>query len=235
MAGLSVRDRWALLALGVLVLAAYLASALTPKKMLADTLPPLQLERAIPEQIGDWRHEASIVPILPDPTVTAKLNALYTQTFNRTYINRDGTSAMMVNISYGKNQNSESTAAHRPEFCYAAQGFEVSSSKVVTVKMGGRSMDVVRLLADVQNRHEPITYWVTLGPEASAPGWRRKLKQLEYGLRGWIVDGMLVRVSSVTRDNSEAGDQAEYEKQLAFLSELLKTLQPQDRQRIFGF
>ena len=41
---------------------------------------------------------------------------------------------------------------------------------------------------------------MTVGETTALPGFRRKLAQLRYGLRGQIPDGMLVRVSSLASD-----------------------------------
>ena len=90
-----------------------LAEWFTPRRIMADEMPAMDLSRTVPESFGAWRVDPSIVPVLPDPTVTEKLDSLYSETLNRTYIREDG-ARVMLSIAYGKNQNSASTAAHRP-------------------------------------------------------------------------------------------------------------------------
>ena len=209
------------------------AEWMTPHKMMADQLPPIDLPAAVPQAFAGWAIDESIVPVLPDPTVEAKVKVLYTDTLNRTYVGPDGT-RIMLSIAYGKNQNSESTAAHRPEFCYSGQGFSVSRTGVFNVPVQGRDLKVVRLMATVDNRYEPITYWVTLGQNATIPGLDRKLSQLKYGLQGWIVDGMLMRVSSLTPGTSPEDLAAAAKVQAQFINDLARAVPEQSRARFFG-
>ncbi len=219
---------------GLLMVLAFLAAEfLTPRKLLADEMPPMKLEASVPLVIKGWHVNPDLVPVLPDPTVEEKLNALYSQTLSRTYVRADG-AAVMLSIAYGKNQNSESTAAHRPEFCYSVQGFVVERLGVYNMKLAGRQFQAVRLKAQAGPRLEPITYWVTLGKNASIPGLDRKLEQLQFGLRGWIADGMLMRVSSLARGD-KAQDLAEaYALQEAFLKDMAEIMSAEDRSRFFG-
>lgn len=218
-----------LLAAALMLAGAGAAMALKPTHMIADDKPAIVLEDIIPKQFGQWRADDAIVPVTVDPTLQAKLDSLYSQTFVRSYVNTSG-DRVMVSIAYGKNQNSQSTAAHRPEFCYGAQGFHVENRGMSNLQLKQHSIKTVRLLADKEERIEPITYWVTLNEDASVPGLDRKLAQLRYGLQGMIVDGMLVRVSSFANDKASA----DYSLHQAFLTELESALPPGFRSRVFG-
>ncbi len=217
----------------VMALAFLAAEYLTPRKLLADDMPPMKLESAVPSTFKGWHVNPDLVPVLPDPTVVEKLNALYSQTLNRTYVRADG-AAVMLSIAYGKNQNSESTAAHRPEFCYTAQGFAVDRLGVYTMKLPGHQFQAVRLKAQAGSRLEPITYWVTLGKNASIPGLDRKLEQLQFGLRGWIADGMLMRVSTLSRSDNAQDLAVSYALQEEFLKDMAENMSAEDRSRFFG-
>ncbi len=210
-----------------------LAEWFTPRRIMADEMPAMDLSRTVPESFGAWRVDPSIVPVLPDPTVTEKLDSLYSETLNRTYIREDG-ARVMLSIAYGKNQNSASTAAHRPEFCYSAQGFVVKQSVTDRVHVMDHDLQVVRLLATAGQRREPITYWVTLGQSASIPGVSRKLAQIKYGLQGWIMDGMLMRVSSLIRDLDASDQDAARALHTQFINDLAKAMPEVDRSRFFG-
>ncbi|MFZ4551256.1 MAG: exosortase-associated protein EpsI, B-type [Aquabacterium sp.] len=223
----------ALLAVAVLMLGVALSYWWTPKRALADELPPLNLEQAVPERFGAWHLDPSVVPVLPDPTVERKVQSLYSATLSRTYLRDDG-SRVMLTIAYGRNQNSESTAAHRPEFCYAAQGFVVNKTGVDAIKVQDHDLRVVRLMATAGMRYEPITYWVTLGRSASIPGVSRKLAQLKYGLQGWIMDGMLMRVSSLTPGADQADRNQAKLLHTQFINDLAHAMAPADRGRFFG-
>lgn len=224
---------WVVLAALLMCAAFGAAEFLKPTRFLAETLPTMNLTKMVPDSFAGWQVDPSVVPVLPDPGVEATLNSLYSKTLNRTYVRADG-SRIMLSIAYGENQNSASTAAHRPEFCYTAQGFVVKRMGVESLQVLDHKLQVVRLMANAGRRHEPITYWVTLGDSASIPGLERKLDQMRYGLRGWIVDGMLMRISSLTQ-SIDAVDQDEAKNlQTIFINDLAKAMAPDDRARFFG-
>lgn len=211
-----------------MLLAAGLAFVLTPKAKVADQGPRIDLETMIPKQFGDWRVDESIVPIMVSPEVQARLDKLYGQTLTRTYINNAGR-RVMLSIAYGTNQGSDDFQVHRPEYCYAAQGFLVKKSVEDTLSYGSGSLPIRRLEAIQGPRNEPITYWITIGDKATLPGLGRKLTQISYGLTGKIPDGMLIRVSSI----SPNADQ-EYQLQDQFVNEMLDAVEPTQRVRLTG-
>jgi EpsI family protein len=201
---------------------------LRPTERLADIKPRIVLEHAIPEAFGDWRVDKNIRPILPDPSLQAALDALYSQTLARTYVNGRG-QRVMLSIAYGTDQSNEATAVHRPEFCYSAQGFRVQGLGAKTLNIAGSSVPTARLVAQVGQRVEPIMYWVTLDEAATLPGVGRKLQQIRYGLMGQIPDGMLVRVSSLSTDLDQS-----FTLQQAFLEQMHDAVPSQLRTRFFG-
>lgn len=229
----------ALLLLALLLLAAWAGHALRPRHSLAEGLPSIDLAVQVPTEIGEWRLDSSIVPVLPDPTLQAKLAATYDQTLARTYVNPIG-ERVMLTIAYGRDQSSEATAVHRPEFCYGAQGFRVLATGVERLTLGEAEDDasavtVQRLVATLGRRVEPITYWVTLGDEATLPGVGRKLKQLRHGVAGNVADGMLVRVSSLNPLTPEpVATGSPYALQDRFLRDLMHAVPPTLRARYFG-
>jgi EpsI family protein len=218
-----------LLACALMLAGAGAAYALKPRHMLADDKAPVVLERIVPSTVGEWHEDNTVTLVTLDPTVQAKLDSLYSQTLNRAYINAQG-DRILVSIAYGKNQNSQSTAAHRPEFCYSAQGFHMESKGYNTIELKGRQLKTVQLLADKDGRIEPISYWVTLSDQAIVPGVERKLAQLRYGLQGLIVDGMLVRVSSLSPDK----EHADFSLHKRFLLDLEAVLPADMQPRFFG-
>lgn len=231
--GVRVNMTVVLLSLVLMVAGLGLAEWFTPRRVLADELPAIQLAKNVPESFGVWKVDPSVVPVLPDPTVTEQLDALYSETLNRTYIREDG-ARVMLSIAYGKNQNSASTAAHRPEFCYSAQGFVVKQSVKDKVQVIDHDLQVVRLLATAGRRLEPITYWVTLGQSASVPGFSRKMAQIKHGLQGWIMDGMLMRVSSLVPTLEASEQDAARTLHTQFINDLAKAMPEAERSRFFG-
>lgn len=201
---------------------------LKPSRLVADELPPIVMKELLPERFGDWRVDHSGPPVIYDPTVEAKLSELYSGTLNVTYLNSEG-QAIMLSLAYGKNQNSWNTAAHRPEFCYSAQGFEVDGRGRAKLALQGHEIDVIRLMSRRGRQIEPITYWVTLHDTAALPGFSRKLQQMRYGLQGMIVDGFLFRISSLGNNEAE-----QFKLQERFVRDLEAALPPEQRVRLFG-
>lgn len=216
-----------------MVCTSLLGYALIPRHAVADDKPAIQLEALVPKSFGEWREDPSVAHLLVDPTVQQKLDVLYTQTLNRAYVGKNG-ERVMLSIAYGKNQNTESTAAHRPEFCYTAQGWVVTRIGVAKVELDKHRIDVVHLDALAGNVRQPISYWVTLNEEASIPGFQRKVKQLKYGLQGLIVDGMLVRVSTQRGAEDPRGLEDDFAVQDRFLRDLELVLPSSSRSRFFG-
>lgn len=211
-----------------MLLSAYLGWALTPHERLSDHKVKIDLPVQVPITFGDWQEDKSVVPVLPDPELQAKLDSLYSATLSRTYVNTQG-ERIMLSIAYGNDQSSEATAVHRPEFCYSSQGFKIENKGVRHLTIGNHQLEVQNLLAYQGQRVEPITYWITVNDVPTLPGVGRKLKQLQYGLKGQIPDGMLIRISSIGADAEK-----NYLLQEAFLNQLAASMTPTIRQRYFG-
>lgn len=208
--------------------AVILSFFLKPHQRMADQLPPLKLAEAIPQRFSGWDIDKNITPVSQSADVQAKLDQLYSQTLARTYINAQG-QRIMLSIAYGADQSGDGNQVHRPEFCYAAQGFHLISNIVGNLTTHYGTLPVRRLLAVQGPRNEPITYWVTVGDKATLPGINRKLNQLAYGLKGTVPDGMLVRVSSIDSNNAAA-----YRLHEAFIQDLLQAMSTKDRVRVAG-
>lgn len=217
----------AVVSLLLMALSSFAGQYLKPTRKLSDEYPPVSLQTMVPKQFGNWRIDQTIVPIQVAPDVQAKLDKLYNQVLSRTYVDDQG-HRVMLSIAYGGDQ-SDSMRAHRPEVCYAAQGFQVGRLFKTVVDSVGNALPVSRLEATMGPRHEPITYWVVVGDVVARSGFEQKIAQLRFGLSGRIPDGMLVRVSSISRDSK-----GEYARHEQFLSDLRHAIAPQDQVRIFG-
>ncbi len=214
-------------AAAAMLLAAVLAFAAKPRAKVADQAPPIVLEELVPRQFGNWRVDETVVPVLVDPRTQAKLDEIYNQTLARTYVNADG-QRIMLSIAYGGDQ-SDSMQVHRPEICYTAQGFQVLRQTVGQLVTDYGALPVKRLLAVQGPRNEPITYWVVVGDKATQVGMQQKLQQLKYGLTGRVPDGILVRVSSIDRNEDAA-----FGAQDRFLREMLAAMPEAGRLRVAG-
>ncbi|MFT7772006.1 exosortase-associated protein EpsI, B-type [Roseateles sp.] len=204
------------------------ARYMTPTEHLADKVGKPDLESLFPRQFGNWRIDANVPVILPAPDVQARLDAIYNQVLSRTYVNDRG-QRVMLSVAYGGDQ-SDGTRIHRPEVCYPAQGFQILSNKIGHVDLPGHEpLKVRHLESKLEQRFEPITYWVVVGDSAVVSSSEQKLAQLRYGLRGVIPDGMLVRVSSIDSDTRRA-----FDLQQQYINDLARSLTSQASQRVFG-
>ena len=216
------------LAAALMFCASVAGQMLKPRAHLADLKEKIVLEVLVPSAFAGWRELKEVTPVLPDPTVQAVLDATYSQTLARTYVNDRG-QYVMLTIAYGSDQNSEATAAHRPEFCYTGAGFRISEHGTHAIDLRPHTLTVRHLVATRESRVEPISYWVTLNETATLPGLGRKLAQVRYGLNGKIADGMLVRVSTVDHDAEVA-----YAIQDQFIRDLRNNVPEAFRARFFG-
>ena len=216
-----------LIAGALMVSSAAVTKVVTPTAKMADREARFELGDIVPVRFGDWEVDSTIAPLQVDPETQAKLDKIYNQTLSRTYVNRDG-ERIMLSIAYGGDQ-SDNMSVHKPEICYTAQGFEVKDQLDLNMKTAYGELPVRRLYAINGARHEPITYWITIGDKVTPSGTTLKLQQLRYGFSGTVPDGVLVRVSSINTDTSAA-----YVLQQKFVGELLHSLNPNGRRRLIG-
>ena len=211
-------QRRSLLVAVLLILAALLAVKLTPTMHVVNTTP--DLDTIIPAEFGEWKQIA-------DPFTQVGLTTggndlasqLYDKVVMRTYANKNGDRVMLA-IAYAREQKQD-IKIHRPEVCYVAQGFQLLSKTNNTINVSAaKSIKALRLLVSNQNRYETVSYWVRIGDDYPANGMSARLKILRDGLKGKVLDGVLVRASTAISDPAAA--EAAYKKQEAFLVELIE-------------
>jgi EpsI family protein len=212
----------------VMTSAAAIATVMTPTQKIVDSLPKLELETAIPTKFGDWKMDERAANGVVNPQQTELLNQLYSQIVTRTYYDSKGY-RIMLSIAYGEDQR-DGNQLHYPEVCYPAQGFQVTSNRAGTLDTALGKIPVKRLETHLsQNRYEPVTYWTTIGTQALTGGTKKKMAEMQYGLRGEIPDGLLFRVSSIDRDPTAA-----FKIQQQFVDALVSALPNDVRPRIAG-
>ncbi len=211
---------------GLLMLAAGgLSLLLTPNR--EGRLPAPDIEAMIPRAFGEWVVDPTLIPVLPVPDVEAALETYYDQVISRTYINSRA-EQIMLTIAYGGDQ-SHALKAHRQEYCYAAQGFQIQQLSRGTLEVGAAIIPVVRMLAVQGSRSEPVTYWLTMGDKVVLGRAERLMVQLKYGLSRRVADGMLVRVSSLSNEA-----QGSFRIHQEFVSTLLGAMKVGDVSRLLG-
>jgi EpsI family protein len=156
---------------------------------------------------------------------------LYDEVLTRSYRNSAG-EVVMLSIAYGRRQRQE-MKIHRPELCYAAQGFEVESSTPLTL-LGGpsvRQLSGRAMTATSPGRTEEAVYWIRIGEMVSESAWQLRLYILLRGLAGYVPDGVLVRTSRLATSN---GGTDSIPTQRRFIAELLNELAPSNRVLLVG-
>lgn len=207
--------------------ASLLGAALVPTRHMADRRGPFSLAEAVPTEFKGWVLDPRARGIVVNPQTEALLKRLYTDTLERIYARGPG-ERIMLSIAYGADQSDVSLQMHYPEVCYPAQGFQLNSKREDRLDLPFGRLPVRRLETVFSTtRHEPVTYWTVIGDELTMNALDKRLAEIRHGLRGEIVDGMLVRVSSINTDSDLA-----FALQDQFIRDLLASLRPADRMRL---
>jgi EpsI family protein len=118
---------------------------------------------------------------------------------------------------------------HKPEVCYATQGFQINQMTKINVDLGIGKVPAMHLVATQGQRVEPITYWIRIGDKLARGWFEQNIARVSYGLKGQIPDGVLVRVSNISGNEKDS-----YELQTAFLTSMLKGMHAEDRSLLVG-
>ena len=220
-------DRTALVIALLMFAASGGAMLARPTLRAADVGQVISLEVMVPKQFGDWREEPQRYVQVVNPQTQQLLDKLYSELLSRVYVNASGY-RIMLSLAYGSDQRG-TLQAHKPEVCYPAQGFLLRKIVGGTLVTGAGEIPVRRLYTTLGNRHEPVTYWFTIGDRAVEGKLQKRLVELSFGLTGRIPDGMLFRVSSIDPDEARA-----YRMQDDFVRQLLDSVPPPARKRLAG-
>ncbi len=211
---------------GSLLAAAAGAAALQPRKRLV-LLGDRKLEDVIPQIIGSWQNFPSSAFVLPK-SPGSLADRLYSQTISRLYRSETQLPMMLV-IAYGAVQN-DLLQLHRPEVCYTAVGYTISASRKATIALGGSALLPIReLTAQTDSRVEQICYWTRIGDDLPTDGAEQRRVKLTQQMRGYLSDGVLVRVSTIAENSPEV-----FAELKAFASAMVGAMRPADRQALIG-
>jgi len=216
-----------LVVLALMLGASALSVVAVPSAKFADTRRVIDLEKAVPTAFGDWRIDASVVPLPPSPDQEQILRQTYDQILSRAYVNRRG-EYMMLSLTYGSKQTQQ-LRAHRQEVCYAAQGFKITGLERTAERIGGADVPLTHMVATKGAWVEPVTYWFTTGNTVVLTYLQREVAQFKYMLSGYIPDGYLIRISSPSRDSGLA-----FRQQHEFAETLMRNVDPELRARLLG-
>jgi EpsI family protein len=215
-----------LLACVAMLAALLLAVVLTPHNLMARTHDVFDVEKHLPTAFGDWKPVEGLNVVAPPDELEREV---YNQEASRGFVDPDGHVVMLM-VAYGESQ-SDRLQLHHPEVCYTAQGFRVSRPRAASLAYSDSMppLRVAQLVATREERIEPITYWMRIGYDNSESNWARQALKLGYGLRGWIPDGALFRVSTVGASPEES-----FKIQDKFIHDLLNYVDPGTREFMVG-
>jgi EpsI family protein len=185
------------------------------------------LEQMIPKAFSNWHELENVVPVMPSPEQTELINTLYDETFARSYIN-DRQEMVMLSIAYGGDQ-SGLLKVHRPENCYTASGFQVKNLGKREIATPFGVIPVRFLMAEVNGRIEPISYWIRVGDSTVTGVWGQRVSQIVHSMVGEVPDGLIFRVSSIGSDEERA-----FELHQRFVVDLLEAISISDRAILAG-
>jgi EpsI family protein len=218
------------LSLTVIMLLSFLICIpMQPSKFYKDDHQFSSLKEIVPSRFDDWEEiDLSNTGGIVDPTSSSLVNQIYNQTLSRTYVNKVTQQTIMLSIAYGEDQ-SDSRELHIPDACYPAQGFLLSEKSDVVLDTARGQIKARKLLATQSSRVEPLIYWITMSDNQVRKGYDSKLTQLKLGLRGYIPDGFVVRVSTINESVNDA-----YQLEEQFINSLLQSLKPDALVRLTG-
>ena len=219
--------RQALVAFAGMAATAGVAALLKPRRRDDADTPRIDLDGMFPSRFGDWQVDAAMQAFVRPAAQQGKRYKIYDQVLERTFVDGAG-QRVMLSVAFGSEQ-SASMQLHRPEVCYRAAGYEVRNTQAAVLALADRQVPATRLQASLPGRPEPITYWTVLGGAAVADDGSFQLRRLRFAAQRELLDGMLVRVSSIDPDAPRA-----YALQQRFAQELSQALAPAARDQILG-
>jgi EpsI family protein len=135
----------------------------------------------------------------------------------------------MLSVAYGDNQTF-SKQLHRPESCYSSQGFKIESLHEEVLKTPSFPISVSRMTASRSSTLEQVTYFIRIGDKViSGPPSALNFARMGMGLKGYISDGLLFRISEVSEEaklSNQLNDQ--------FINDLFEVLNPDQRALLIG-
>jgi EpsI family protein len=186
----------------------------------------LNLEVDVPVAFGEWTQLKETAQIL-NPATEKLLGEIYAQILSRAYVDKSGY-RIMLSVAYGSDQRG-GLQAHKPEVCYPAQGFKVSTLEDGVLPTSFGDIAVRRLTTSMGPRYEPVTYWLTVGDRVVRTRLEKRVAEVAMAITGRIPDGVLFRVSSIDRDSAQA-----FAMQQKFAADLMGHLSPRKRRHLGG-
>lgn len=203
---------------GLMALTALATARLNPRTEIAGAAP--NIEEMLPEEFGAWRRVEISQAVLPAETELGPGEAVAYRAY------RDDLGRVVTLVAAYGPPLGDSVRLHRPEKCYAAQGFEILSRSDGVIAMRGRLIPIISLDTQGPSRREAVTYWLRDGVNFSAKssdhGWRRLKNRKE------LADGALLRISTIY------GEAPQFDLHEEFLKDFSSALGPEASSLLLG-
>jgi len=199
--------------------AAAVAAWRQPRRRL-DYLGKHKLDEVVPETIGRWKFVTASGLVVPPEDELEK--TLYSNMLTRVY--SDGQSAPVMLLLAQNGSQTGFLQIHRPEICYTAGGYHISAVTPHPISFGSKIVPANRMDASAGGPTEHVVYWTRVGNRIPGNWTAQKLAVAEQNLQGTIPDAILVRVSTVSDDDSAAMASID-----EFIRAMLGSIQPRMR------
>ncbi len=156
-------------------------------------------EKWVPKTFGQWAEVGSSGVVLPAPDALS--DRLYDNLVTRVYASPDA--AVMMLLAYNNMQDGM-LQVHRPEICYPVGGYTLTETEGISVAALGKQIPSNVFTAAAADRTEQVVYFTRLGDEYPRTWAEQRLAVVEENLGGRIPDGMMLRVSLISRDRPSA-------------------------------
>ena len=163
-------------------------------------VPEKLFEALVPPRFGGWEVVSQSGVVLPPPDALS--DRLYDNLVTRVYAASDLPPVMLL-LAYNNAQDGV-LQVHRPEFCYPVGGFELSKTREISFNAGGQAVPANIFTATAPNRVEQVAYFTRLGSAYPRKWSEQRLAVMRANLAGDIPDGMMMRVSALGIDQTEA-------------------------------
>jgi len=211
-------------------LSSLIAWGVTPHKYWAEHIGSPKYAAELPHQFGPWKQAEHVDGNnVIDPQLQEAVDNLYSQTVSRIYIHVPTGRIFMLSAAYGDVQTF-SKQLHRPEACYSSQGFKIKQLSPSSFNVANHEVSTMKMTATHGARNERVTYFIRIGDRViSGPPSALNYARLNMGLKGYISDGLLFRISEIT-DDTKSSDALQDD----FLTQMVTVLPVDKRQIIIG-
>jgi EpsI family protein len=172
----------------------------------------------IPATFGVWTSQ--------DATKNLDINddryKFISDIFARTYTRQDGVSLLFLILDAGN--------FHNPKVCFGSSGYKIKELSDEQIQAGGRSFKATALYTQKPGEGYVLMYWLCLDKQIT--GWTgQKAKEFFASIIGKKKTGLMVRLDIPSSEQSTPGAIAIGRQ---FITDLSKSLSPQDLEYIFG-